>query len=391
MEKETELLKIWRKKINEYIETVSNYMTKCSPISKEYCKSKEDIQKDVFNIFFLVSDLYYRENFHSDIISFFLDTQEKHGAGNAFLDVFIQMLNKKGKSIDSNYYRDAVAIREKEDRIDILIKSESTKRAIIIENKINNAGDMERQIPRYYDHVTQNYILDAIVYLPLDSNKEPYKGDWTDEDKKKVNPFLLIIPAYDKSGKINLVDDWLHPSILLSDNLDVASTLRQYSILITKLNHNIMSTIVLEKFYNELIQGDNFKTALSIRDMLYELPGYLGTRIKDKFENRCSPFEAVYANPKGAVFHETVIRGILVKIDVFCTVDGYDVVFWSPDENQNESEFIQLVQVIGALKEYCRRANTIRQFIKHFQFTDEKGLFNSLEEIMKELNSISKE
>ena len=117
MEQETELLKVWCHKINEHIETVSNYMTKCSPISKEYRKSKEDIQKDVFNVFSLVSDLYYRENFHSDIISFFLDTQEKHGAGNVFLDAFIQMLNKKGKSIDSNYYRDAVAIREKEDKI----------------------------------------------------------------------------------------------------------------------------------------------------------------------------------------------------------------------------------------------------------------------------------
>ena len=124
MEQETELLKNWCQKINEHIETVSNYMTKCSPISKEYCKSKEDIKKDVFNVFSLVSDLYYRENFHSDIISFFLNTKEKHGEGSAFLESFIQMLNKKGKIIDSSNYFDAVTIRE-EGKIDILIKSET--------------------------------------------------------------------------------------------------------------------------------------------------------------------------------------------------------------------------------------------------------------------------
>ena len=71
MEKEIELLKDWCQKINEHIETVSDYLTKCGPISNEYRKSKEDIQKDMFNVFYLVSDLYYRENFHSDIISFF--------------------------------------------------------------------------------------------------------------------------------------------------------------------------------------------------------------------------------------------------------------------------------------------------------------------------------
>ena len=115
------------------------------------------------------------------------------------------------------------------------------------------------------------------------TRKEPYKGDWTDEDKEKINPLLIITPAYDKSGKINLVDNWLHPSILLSDNLDVVSTLRQYSNLITKLNDSIMDTIVLEKFYHELLQEDNLKTAQSIRNMLNELPGYLAARIQMKF------------------------------------------------------------------------------------------------------------
>ena len=123
------------------------------------------------------------------------------------------------------------------------------------------------------------------MYLPLDIHKKPNTDDWTQEDKDNVNPLLVIIPAYDKSGSINLVKDWLQPSILLSNELDVVSTLRQYSVLIKKLNNNIMDKIVLEKFYKELLQDDNFQTAQSIRNMMSELPAYLADRICDKYRN----------------------------------------------------------------------------------------------------------
>lgn len=393
MEQETELLKSWCQKINEHIETVSNYMTKCSPISKEYCKSKEDIKKDVFNVFSLVSDLYYRENFHSDIISFFLNTKEKHGEGSAFLESFIQMLNKKGKIIDSSNYFDAVTIRE-EGKIDILIKSETTKRAIIIENKINNAGDMYRQIPRYYDYVTQNYIVDAIVYLPLDERKEPDKVGWSNEDKEKVNPLIAVIPAYDKSGKINLVDNWLHPSILLSDNLDVVSTLRQYSNLITKLNDSIMDTIVLEKFYHELLQEDNLKTAQSIRNMLNELPGYLAARIQMKFSGNCFPFSKIWIyKSQDAVFEGAILHNVYYKMDIWCYEHGYDVLFWWNPDNPaynriTEEEFLQFVNSINSLSTFEINPQSKHQCIKHFDFSDEVGLYSFISELLGELKSL---
>ena len=116
--------------------------------------------------------------------------EKKNGGGSSYLNAFIEMLNKKGKNIDSNNYLDAAVTRE-EGKVDILIKSDISKKAIIIENKINNAGDMQRQIPRYYDYVAQNtYIVDAIVYLPLDIHKKPNTDDWTQEDKDNVNPLL---------------------------------------------------------------------------------------------------------------------------------------------------------------------------------------------------------
>lgn len=394
MGKEIELLKDWCQKINEHIEMVSNYLSKCRQISNEYRKSKEDIQKDVFNVFCLVSDLYYRENFHSDIISFFLDTQEKHGAGSVFLDVFIQMLNKKGMCINPDYYRNAIAIREKEDRIDILIKSESTKRAIIIENKINNAGDMWRQIPRYYDYVSPNYTVDAIVYLPLDIRKEPDKEGWSNEDKEKVNPLIVVIPAYDKSGNTNLVDDWLRPSILLSDNLDVVSTLRQYTNLIIKLNDNIMDTIVLEKFYNELLQEDNLKTAQSIRNMLNSLPEYMATRIQMRFSGNCSPFSKIWIYKcQDAVFEGAILKNVYYKMDIWCYEHGYDVLFWWNSDNPaynriTEEDFMQFVHGINSLSKFEINPENKFQCVKHFSFSDEAGLYLFITELLGELKTL---
>lgn len=399
MEQETELLKNWCQKINEHIETVSNYMTKCSPISKEYCKSKEDIKKDVFNVFSLVSDLYYRENFHSDIISFFLNTKEKHGEGSAFLESFIQMLNKKGKIIDSSNYFDAVTIRE-EGKIDILIKSETTKRAIIIENKINNAGDMYRQIPRYYDYVTQNhYFVDAIVYIPLDSKKEPYKGDWTDEDKEKINPLLIITPAYDKSGGINLVNNWLHPSILLSDNLNVVSTLRQYSSLITKLNHNIMDTIVLDKFYYEVLleNKDNLEIARSIRGMLNEMPQYLSRRIFEKYRynNRYKPFSKVDLwNDKSnycVFFEKANIKEMPITIDVYCGDYGYELRLFMRGAIFAETDFDQLLEKVKSLSKFQKQIEdngNCRGVCRDFGFYDEEKLYDYIDALLEELKTI---
>ena len=48
-----------------------------------------------FNVFHLISDYYYRETFHGDIIAALLSPDEKHGEGNLYIDLFIKMINRK--------------------------------------------------------------------------------------------------------------------------------------------------------------------------------------------------------------------------------------------------------------------------------------------------------
>ena len=245
-----------------------------------------------------------------------------------------------------------------------------------------------------YDYVTQYYIVDAIVYLPLDARKEPDKVDWSNEDKEKVNPLIVVIPAYDKSGKINLVDNWLHPSILLSDNLDVVSTLRQYSNLITKLNDSIMDTIVLEKFYHELLQKDNLKTAQSIRNMLNELPGYLAARIQMKFSGNCFPFSKIWIyKSQDAVFEGAILHNVYYKMDIWCYEHGYDVLFWWNPDNPaynriTEEEFLQFVNSINSLSTFEINPQSKHQCVKHFDFSDEVGLYSFISELLGELKSL---
>ena len=195
IEKELTFLSSYGNMVDEHYRNVADFILSCQCIAKEHFDRKSHSKEDRYNIFRIISNLYYRENFHSDIIAFFLDPNGNHGCKHLMLDLFISMLNKAGCDIDYMDYSDAVVVRE-EARIDILISSEENKKAIVIENKINNAGDMPRQLPRYYDYVTKNYILDAIVYLPLSFNKTPNMNDWTEMDKKHILPLLKVI--YDR-------------------------------------------------------------------------------------------------------------------------------------------------------------------------------------------------
>lgn len=368
------------------------YLEQCKSISNEYRRSKEDLHKDVFNVFCLVSDLYYRENFHSDIICFFLDPKEKHQCGDVFLRTFIQMLNKTGKNIDPVKYQDATAVRE-EGKIDILITSNLSKRAIIIENKINEAVDMERQIPRYYDKISKDFTVDAIVYLPLSNFKKPNKQDWTKQDEDNIEPLLISIPAYDKSGGINIVDNWLRPSILLSDNLDVVSTLRQYSNLITKLNHDIMDVNVLEKFYSGLLQENNMETARSIRDMMKELPEYMAKRIFEMYQSgkKYEPFSKVdmWKDHACTFFEKAKVGERSITIDVYCGDDGYELWLFERERELSEPDYDFIVNQIKSLSRFEKKPidDGFRGYT-HFRFDEEKELFDYIDGILVNLKSI---
>jgi hypothetical protein len=179
------------------------------------------------NLFCIISELYYRENFHSDILRALIDPKGKHQEQETFLHLFLEFIKSHGAKINLLDYSNALIERE-EGRVDLCIKDEDSKKAIIIENKINNAGDMVRQLPRYLDYVRANgYNCDAIIYLRLNGNTGPDTTGWTDVERTQVAALLKVICAYDETEK-DLLRGWIFKCEKIANNPDAQHILRQY-------------------------------------------------------------------------------------------------------------------------------------------------------------------
>ncbi len=380
----------WKLIVNNHIATVTNFLIKSKQLHNDYSKRFNNKSDIGFNVFTLSSDLYYRENFHSDIIKAFLNPQEKHKEKNKYLHIFIELLNKleNENTIQKRDFCNSKVEREKHN-IDILITDEVSKKAIIVENKINNASDQQRQLPRYVNIVKKEFDIVAIVYLTLNSSKRPDKNDWTEGEIKEMNKFLKLIPAYETdTAKPNLYNDWIVTSIINSENIDSSFLLRQYGNLIKYLNTNTMDTISLEKFYNSIKETDNLKTAISIRNMLNDLPEYLAIRIEEKYKGNCFPFEKIWRHKKrDTVFEACRIGDLYLKLDIWCDMNGYTAHFWKPNDPEYDitTEFKNKYDFLSDFYIHNNEKNNIK---KSFEIFEESELFDFVDKLLLILKEI---
>lgn len=359
-----------------------------SRICDDYVDAKRYKYTLGFNVFVLTSDRYYRENYHSDIIKAFLNPLENHGQGRLFLNAFIDMLNKSFSDsvrINKKHYEDSVAKREL-GKLDILIYSDISKHCIIIENKIYNAGDMPRQLPRYYDYMnSKGYIVDAIIYLPLQQTKHPNTSDWTQEDKHHVLPILCHLPAYTRDGTPNLVDNWIIPCSTLTNDIDCHSILRQYASLIKSLNKNTMDKIIISKFYKMLLEGNNLDSALSIRSMLDDVPVVMAANLYDRLVAETS-FGNVWNGYKpnfcGVIF---TTGGREYKIDTYSTLNGYEIYLF-PNEDDRTSD-IPWAESLPAVKNGHRQSSG--EYLFKFAFNAEDSVVSFIKDLLREANKFN--
>ena len=222
--------------------------------------NKEDVSLG-FNAFALVSNTYYKENFHSDILAAILNPLSEHGEGVLFLKQFLTFIadvamskGKKelAKAIASLYVDEQVRVVREEGRIDIKIEAETW--AIIIENKINGAGDMPRQIPRYIEDIGKSEKnVKAVVYLTLSEEKNPNKNEWKDEDAQKVDSLLIPIIGFSEDASIkNLVVGWLRPCQLSAKQFETRAVFAQYERLIKHQAGETMDNNELKEIINTI-------------------------------------------------------------------------------------------------------------------------------------------
>ena len=260
-------------------------------------KYRENLKKQNINIelnlFAIISNIYHRENLHSDVIKVLLDPNSPHSEGPKYFKCFIEYLQSQGVPVDINKYKN-VRVEREENRIDILIVDEESKRAIIIENKINGARDMHRQIPGYLESITnKGYHCDAIIYLRLTDYSPPQnRSDWLEDEKNKIDSLLKVICAYNEDGNSSdLLSGWINKCEIISDNEDLKFIFRQYGVLIKKLGGNVMNKPIMDKFYGKIVVERNYETAMLLNTMLRDLIYYRADRITEAFRHDYSPFE----------------------------------------------------------------------------------------------------
>ena len=374
------------------MDKIKELLNRLAPIIKESEEKQEKRMETGFNLFYLISDHYYRETFHSDIIAALLSPKEKHGGGNLYLNLFLDMIG-----VDKSNYQDAKVHKEYGTndgtlggRIDIFIEG-GNKHCVVVENKLNNAGDTYKQLPKYYHYLDNNkYNIDKFVYLPLNPYKTPDKSDWSDEERIFIDGKLKILPAF-LEGKPNLIDNWLEIAEKKTENEDARFIIKQYVTVLRNLTNSIMNAKSLKSFYNEMIEGDNLKTALSVRDMLNDLPEYMAKRIVDKYSSNYEPFEKVFlfstSSQKAAVLHEAKVKEILISVDIYCSVQGYTIVFFNRQGNIPEDEFQGIKNSLDSLKDFKKRIKENNQYEFCLRFNEEDKVISFVNNLLNELRS----
>jgi len=286
-----------------------------------------------FNAFSLVSDYYYRETFHSDIIGSILDPQSPHGEGSVFLRLFLDFLaeeaertlesgeNKLNPNLPSRLRNlqigDTTTVEREKGKIDIKITASNG--TIVIENKIYDAPDMPRQLPRYVTKCQDaGETVEAVVYLTAAGEKKPDRGTWDHpEDDELVDPRLLLV-----SGYPNLVQGWIERCELAAKGFNTRSILDQYAELLRHQAGETMEITECKNVLDAMVKaGVNYS---ELRQAVEGMPGMLATMIRDEFRKTERKQAAGYSSVK--LYQKTTAYFELDPISIQTESGSYDAV-----------------------------------------------------------------
>lgn len=317
-----ELKKTWDFYDNESKEIIENVFSITSKFIdedmlqryREYIDKNNFKENYPFNIFELISDIYYRENFHSDIIAQLLRNE-------IILKNFLDFIG-----VDKSKYENCEVERE-ESKIDILIKTE--KNCIIVENKLNWAGDMPEQLFRYYNECKNNKKLevDKIVYLSPNSFKKP-----TEDSVKEIPKELIkIIIGYDGENN-DFYTMVLQKSLEEMNNKESKEwllLLEHYLKILRQTGETKMDKLTKE-FYDKIVNdGKEYEKIELIATMYNDL-------IKTRINNLASTFSG--ENYNNECFYRDFYsekRGISYAIDIYANDYKYSYLqLFSREENE---------------------------------------------------------
>jgi hypothetical protein len=245
------------------------------------------IEKNMnFNIFTSLSDYYYRENMHSDILKLLFDPYTEKIGNVKYMEVFKNFIEKRlNKKIDLNIHK--VKIKREKYRIDLLIYDEK-KNCIFIENKINYAPDREDQIGRYYERLLRNkYKINAVVYLTLSPLKKLDKAYSIKNPglRKEIEKILLEIPVINKIHESSFVNDVINRCIEKSNNTVSTVYLTEYASLLEYLGGNFMASDLNVQAMYKIFEDKNTLNSFKIFGNLWDnRDDIIGNVFKEYFQ-----------------------------------------------------------------------------------------------------------
>lgn len=251
----------------------TEFELKLSEIKSE-CETQKAKERE-FNIFKALYDE-KEEKLHSRFISYLLSPASRHGMGEKFVREFVDVVSNSHSNIKFDTLGCEVVPNEEDKSeykfIDILIRSQDRKSAIIIENKIYASDSVltkdgeEHQLDTYYNQIkSESYEEIFVLYLTLDRH-EPQRQD------------LLV--GKDVEGKIRSIDyrteikEWLNSLIPMCEKENGTELLKeviaQYLITIDSLVNDVERAQRLQ----ELI-GDNIDEALEQKDIVLGMADFV--------------------------------------------------------------------------------------------------------------------
>lgn len=288
------------------------------------------------NIFTEISEAFYRENYHSDIFSYYLSFDI---AKNALIDWINEQLNKDEVYVDYHAYTNG-AVKREDGRIDITLYSYDKTRAIIIENKSNDATDQDRQLPRYIEDLKrQNIRIDGILYLNKNHIREPNTTGWSIEEITEIKSKLVVSQLVGENSFLSKV---IEKALYRTTDIRLSALSHEIKSLLQNLVFGGINMEDLTTFVQELTINNNFEKLQKAIQAYNDLPKYWRELYKNFLDSEKNKGQ-VEINIHIGIFQDTclfldniVIEKINYAFDIWFRQDFFEFSILTRNGSQSQ-------------------------------------------------------
>ncbi|MEZ9449461.1 PD-(D/E)XK nuclease family protein [Vibrio splendidus] len=242
---------------------IDKLLKEISLINLKYEKLQEVTESD-FNVFSILRNESDEVALHSRFIGELLNPEGSHNQGEVFQQIFLQQLQDENLRFKSQFSLEVERHMGKHGRVDLLLSSQ--RDAIVIENKIN-AADQPKQLQRYKEALSDYHCSKTkhLYYLTLfgTAPSEESLGSLSCEEVNCIS-YKTDIKQWLTSCAREVYD---YPLL--------RETIIQYRKLIEKLTGQTLNEDQKVDMKNLLLEGDNFKNALTIEEVITDVKAEL--------------------------------------------------------------------------------------------------------------------